>query len=157
MRQRTITVAVLAGSLALGFTATTAGAADTPDAPTHAIAAAKQRSSVTLRVGTKATTVAKKVPATIQVKPAGKRTVEIQTRSETNTWETVAKAKTNSSGKLKTTFTTYKSGDYKVRAVAHGNEAAGQMRPVRRANSSRPTRRSATRRPKTSTRWSRAR
>jgi alpha-glucosidase len=80
-------------------------------------AAKKSRTSVTLKVGATKTIVADAVAAKVAVTPAGKRTVRIQTRSKTNTWETVKKAKTNASGVLKTSFTTYKSGDYKVRAL----------------------------------------
>jgi alpha-glucosidase len=121
MQPRTIAVAALAGSLALGTLAGTAEAAQVrvaSPAPVHMVAAAKQRSVVSLRLSTQATTVAKKVAATVKVRPAGKRTVKIQTRSKTNTWETVAKARTDSSGKAKTTFITYKSGNHKVRAIA---------------------------------------
>ena len=81
------------------------------------VAAKKSKTSVTLKVGATKTTVADTVSAKVTVTPAGKRTVRIQTRSKTNTWATVKKAKTNSAGKLKTSFTTYKSGDWQVRAV----------------------------------------
>ena len=88
------------------------------DSDVAAVAAAKKaRSTVSLKVGTKKTTVADTVTAKVTVNPPGKRTVRLQTRSKTNTWETVKKAKTNSDGTLKTSFTTYKSADYKVRAV----------------------------------------
>ncbi|HNL52577.1 MAG TPA: hypothetical protein PKL68_11540, partial [Actinomycetota bacterium] len=81
------------------------------------VAAKKPKTAVTLKVSATKTTVADTVSAKVTVTPAGKRTVRIQTRSKTNTWATVKKAKTNSAGKLKTSFTTYKSGDWKVRAV----------------------------------------
>ncbi|MCB0899994.1 MAG: hypothetical protein KDC40_14355, partial [Actinobacteria bacterium] len=61
-------------------------------------AAKKSKTSVTLKVGATKTTVADTVSAKVTVTPAGKRTVRIQTRSKTNTWETVKKAKTNSAG-----------------------------------------------------------
>ena len=97
------------------------------DSDVAATAAAKKaRTSATLKIGASKTTVADTVSAKVTVTPAGKRTVRIQTRSKTNTWETVKKAKTNSSGVLKTSFTTYKSGDYKVRAVvAESKNRAG--------------------------------
>ena len=64
------------------------------------------------------TEVAATMKASVLVNPAGKRTVKIQTSSDTTTWTTVGKAKTDSSGSAKVGFTTYKDGKYKVRAVA---------------------------------------
>ena len=61
-----------------------------------------------------------------------------QTRSKTNTWETVKRAKTNSSGKLSTSFTTYKSGDWKVRAVVAETKRARRPSSVEVAQASYP-------------------
>jgi alpha-glucosidase len=102
---------------ALAAALLTPGAAQADSDVSATAAAKKSRTSVTLKIGATKVNVADSVPAKITVTPSGKRTVRIQTRSKTNTWETVKKAKTNASGVLKTSFTTYKSGDWKVRAV----------------------------------------
>ena len=102
-------------------------------------AAAKQKASVTLTVGVKKTTVAKPIPATVRVSPAVKRKVSIQIRSKTNTWETVTKGKTSKSGRLTTSFTTYKDGDYTVRAqVAPTKNSPAATSPTRKVTSTYP-------------------
>ncbi len=130
MRLRRIYVPAL--SAALVATAALPAPAASPAWP---VPAKKQLTSVTLKVPSEKAFVSDKVPATVQVTPAGKRTVEIQTRSKTNTWETVATAKTNGSGKAKINFTTYRSGDYKVRAVVPETKglasATSKKRPLK--------------------------
>jgi len=111
-----ILIAVVAVSLPSAGPASASTPVDVP------AAAAKKKSSVTLEVGAKKTIVAKNVPAAVRVSPAAKRKVSIQIRSTTNTWETVAEGRTSGSGQLATTFTTYKDGDYKVRAVVQGTK-----------------------------------
>jgi len=119
-------ILIAAVAVALPTTAAPASASTTVDVPASVAAAAKQKSSVTLKVGVTKTTVAKSVPATVRVSPAAERKVSIQIRSKTNTWETVARGRTSGSGRLATSFTTYKDGDYKVRAVvAESKKRAG--------------------------------
>jgi hypothetical protein len=83
---------------ALAAALLTPGAAQADSDVSATAAAKKSRTSVTLKIGATKVNVADSVPAKITVTPSGKRTVRIQTRSKTNTWETVKKAKTNASG-----------------------------------------------------------
>ncbi|MCU0278575.1 MAG: hypothetical protein MUE31_06760, partial [Candidatus Nanopelagicales bacterium] len=117
MRLRRVWVPAVALAIALG------GAVPAVAIP---VPAKKQSTKVTLTLPSSKTSVAANVKATIQVTPAGKRSVQIQTRSKTNTWETVATAKTDSSGKVKVDFTTYRSGDYKVRAVVEAKKGLAE-------------------------------
>ncbi|MCU0299833.1 MAG: hypothetical protein MUF33_15140, partial [Candidatus Nanopelagicales bacterium] len=124
MRLRRVWVPAVALAIALG------GAVPAVAIP---VPAKKQSTKVTLTLPSSKTSVAANVKATIQVTPAGKRSVQIQTRSKTNTWETVATAKTDSSGKVKVDFTTYRSGDYKVRAVVEAKKGLAEAKSKSRS------------------------
>ncbi len=71
-----------------------------------------------LSLPSKSTFVA--APVTATVRTNGARKVRIQTSSDTTTWQTVASGRTNSAGKARIRFTTYKDGKYRVRAVSGG-------------------------------------
>ena len=78
-----------------------------------------------LSLPTAKTSVAAPITATVRL-PGGQRSVRIQTRSQTSTWQTVANGRTYPSGTAKIRFTTYQDGKYQVRAVAGGVNSARQ-------------------------------
>ena len=113
MKILTVSICALAASILPPVAASQAA----DHAPAAGIAAKSGGPNVTLKVAKKSVDVGKKVSAKVMVTPASKRTVQIQMSSSTNTWQTVTRAKTSASGKVKTSFVATKDGPWKVRAV----------------------------------------